>query len=316
MDSAADGWWGWEDTCALLTTSLQRNGLFNWGEIRDVVGEEAYGDMQWTRGKNHVWVVRHGDIAPKPRRSLLDYAHTVGAGLHGTGTSRHVVIEEPASGDSRPDMPEIEPTCRMVKMGVRDYELSHYATRETINAAGVGFVRDLMVSFRDRIVRDMEREIQSQIGGASDDDFAFVDGSEKKGKNVAKVTIQDPLEAEKITNAGIRVVRKNPQIPFPHGLVCMISPEQATQLFGSSSVRMERMSAYGIDLVTSPAVKFSRNYDRYMNAVVAQRSLRAAISRIEVDTMRQKAGTLIRARYSMGASVEPRMAARIYSYRK
>jgi len=72
----------------------------------------------------------------------------------------------------------------------------------------------------------------------------------------------------------------------------------------------------GIGLVTSPAVRFGRSHDRYMGVVAARRSIRVALSRIEVEAVRQKRGTSIKARYSMGVDVEPGMAAKIFSYRK
>ncbi|MDD9808587.1 MAG: hypothetical protein OXU25_01985 [Thaumarchaeota archaeon] len=314
MAPGADHGWGWEDTCAVMTASLQKNGLFHWDEIRDVVDEDAYARMQWARGDRRVWVVRHSDIAPRLRHTMLDYAHVAGAELRGTGPSRHVVAGEPApcgEGQGEP-----RPTCAMVEVEAADHELTHYVTHRMLGATGIGFVRDLMASFRDRIAMDVEREIQRQVGDAPDRDFAFVDASERRDRFVAADTVQDPLEAEKITNAAIRVVRNNPQVPFPRGLVCMLSPEQSVQLFGGGSARADGRGVFGIGTVTSPAVEFDRSRGRYVNVVAARNALRVALSRIEVEAVREKGGASIKARYCMGVSVDPRMAAKIFSYRK
>jgi len=310
--ASGTGYWGWEDACDVLTESLRTNGLFHWGEIRDTVGEEAYGTMQWLRGDSRVWVVDHADIAPKPRRSMVDYARVDGAEL-GRPSSQLATIgaPEPVTPHSG-DVPGH--TCGMTDIDTMDYELAHHVHHRTLASVNDWFVRDLMVSFYDRIALDIERQIQKQVGRAHDEEFAFV-GKGNSGTGTVATEAREPMGTNAITQAGIGVARSNPQVPFPHGLVCMISPEQAMQLFGNSSAKMENMSAGGISLVTSPAVKFGGSQNRFMNVVAANGSIRVALSGIEVDAVRQNAGTVIRARYSMGVRVEPHLAARIFSYR-
>lgn len=306
------GHWGWEDACEVLTESLRTNGLFHWGEIRDTVGEEAYGTMQWLRGDSRVWVVDHADIEPRQRRSMIDYAHVDGAELGRPG-SEHVAIGDPVPAS--PHAEEIpRPTCAMEDMETTDYELAHHVPHRTMGSVNDRFVRDLMASFYGRIALDVERQIQRQAGRVHDKELAFV-GEKDPGITAVAPEVREPMEGSAITRAGIGVVRANPQVPFPHGLVCMISPEQAMQLFGNGSASLESMSADGIALVTSPAVRFGGSWNRFMNVVAASGSIRVALSRIEVDAARHDRGTTIRARYSMGVRVEPRMAARIFSYR-
>jgi len=276
------------------------------------VGEEVYGSMQWLRGDSRVWVVDHADVEPKPRRTMIDYARVDGAELGRPGSQRAAI------GDPVPVSPhagEVPPvTCGVADIETMDYELAHHVPHRTMGSVNDWFVRDLMASFYGKIALDVEKRIQKQVGRAHDKEFAFV-GKRDPGISTVAPEAREPMEGSSITRAGISVVRSNPQIPFPRGLVCMISPEQAMQLFGNGSARMESMSTDGIALVTSPAVRFGGSWNRFMNIVAASGSIRVALSRIEVDAERQDHGTIIRARYSMGVSVDLRMAARIYSYR-
>lgn len=285
--------------------------MFNWEEIREELGKEAYEDMQ-TQRDTRVWLVDHVEMGRGSRRTALGCASVAGADLHGSPAERHVMLERPWAldqiGSSVPGA-----TGRLAKVDTADRGLVHHIDRKTLKASHDGLVGDIAKSFYAEIALNVERSIHDALIRVDESRLAGVVEMERKGDSM-HVPPEDPLSADKIADAAGAIVRRNPDVPCPRGLFCMVSPEQALQLLDSNADRHPRV--YGIDVVASPAVEFDTNRDQYTAIVAPKRSVLVALSMIEVGAERTGDGTVLTARYATGVSIDPRQTAKVVSWKR
>lgn len=296
------------DVCKVMTVSLQRNGCFHWGEIREVLGEEAYAGMQRWRDPERVWVVRHGSIRRGTRATILDHATVMESGEYGYSTSRHTLPRAPSAG--RPD----SPTCDVVDMVMKNHELWHRLDPDAASYASPGFIEDIVRSFQGAMALTVEEEVCGLLSTMKDQKFAMVD-YDGRAAHIKDID-QAALDADMISKAGVAIARVNPEVAFPQGIVAMVSPEQTSQLHGGATAGIGAESVMGIDTVTSPAIKYGEEREGYAAIVAAKGSIYASLSPIEIHAERENGGIGIVARYAVGVAAKPGKAAKVFSYRR
>ncbi len=174
---------------------------------------------------------------------------------------------------------------------------------------------DILVSFYDAIALQAESAVHNIVAKMNEENFADV-VSMKQNSEIMKIAEEDPLDANKIADAASAIIRRNPDVPYPQGLVCMVSPAQAMQLFDESAVRADHLNVYGIDTIVSPAVGFNRDYHKYEAIVTPKKSILVALSLLEIDAVPDGSGTHIRAQYALGVTIDPSKAVKIISWRE
>lgn len=300
----------WEETCRILTLSLKKYSTFHWEEIAAELGDDAYGGMQHQR-ENRVWVVDPASIEPRPRRSILDYASVGGAGIR-CEDSGNVVIGLPASSPPS-DAPHM--TCAPASMAVKTSTLTHAIDHKALKGAPAGLLRDIMGSFYSEITLSLEEAAYAELFKTDRNRLADVMEMERMSE---PMTVRDekPLSRGLIASAAAKISRKNRHVSFPDGLVCLASPEQAMQLIGDSAELARHMNVAGIDVLATPVIGFDQSRERHVAFVVAKRSIRVALSQVEVDASRTKNGIRIAAQYAAGVTVDPGEAVRVESWRR
>ena len=300
----------WEELCKIMTGTIRRNGLFHWGEIRSVVSEDVYMQMQWLRGSDRLWVVDRNDVFPKPRTSMMDYATISRIGLY-EKPRRRVLLKDPMRIQPRLTNPPNHPTCETVDVNISLHKLCHYVNSDTLNFVHDNFIRDLVLSFYDAVVHDVETEIYTKFLEIPDTSFAYVEENNKNHDCTTHTCM--PLNHDMIGRASINITRQNPQVPFPHGLVCMAAPDPANRLFGQSIEHTEPGNIFGVDVIPSSALNHDPDPKKYLNMVTAKNSIHIGLSDLEITTICGSNGTSIVARYSVGVSIDPQMTAKIIS---
>ncbi|MDD9809062.1 MAG: hypothetical protein OXU25_04400 [Thaumarchaeota archaeon] len=296
----------WAGICRIMTRSLKRYSAFHWEEIASTVGEDAYGKMQHQRG-NRVWVVDAASIAPRPRRSILDHASVGTAGVHGED-SVHIVVGTPAPKASHM-------TCSPVEMDVKTCTLVHSIDHRALKGAPEGLLQGIVDSIYSEITLGVEEAAYADLLKT---DKSRLAGTVEMKRNSEPMTVkdEDPLEPGLVAAAAAKIARMHRHVPFPDGLVCLASPAQAVQLAWDSAGRARSMSVAGIDVLATPVIEFDQSYGRYVAFVASKRSIRVALSRIEIDAVRIDNGVRIVAQYAVGARVDPNEAVRVESWRR
>lgn len=300
----------WGRTCRVLAQSLKRYGAFHWTEIASLVGEDAYKDMQLQRENSRVWAFDLASVDPRPRRSILDHVEADGAELYGE-LSGHLEIGSPAG--SNLDVTHM--TCVPTPLKIETRTLAHTVDSKVLKDAPGSLLRDIVESFYSEITLQIENTAYSQLLKTDTRLLASVTTMEKRSDHM-RIREEDPLDASTVASAAAGISRIHPRVQFPDGLVCLVSPAQATQLIDGSTDRAKAMSAGGVDLLVTPVIRFDQSYERHVAFVAAKRSIRVALSRVEVDVSRTDSRVRIAARYAVGAAVDPKQAARIESWRR
>ena len=152
-----------------------REGL-EWGELCDKIEgtfrgslpvkiglEEALGDaysahMRRGAGSNPVWEVAYADIAPAPRRSMLDHSHVAMVGSHEPHHRFHLLDRTPKVPQDPENVSNI-PTDGEMRIDVtRMGTFWHHVDHALLGAATGNIVRDAAVSFRDTMILCAERQ--------------------------------------------------------------------------------------------------------------------------------------------------------------
>lgn len=263
--------------------------------------------MQTRRG-GRVWLARHDDMGRGHRRSALGCARVAGSDLGAGSAERHVVLGRPVPPGGQGGPPEA--TCGLARVSTADRELYHYVERAALKAAGDGLVADIAASFYGEIALDVEASLHGGITGEDESRLARVVRLPRPGSRGMR---EELLSADWIDDAAGDIIRGSPDVPYPGGLMCMVSPVQAMQL--SAKSHDGRPRAGGIHTVVSPVVDSGSQPDRYEAIVAAKRSVLVALSMVEIGAERVGDGTMLTARYSVGTSIDPAQAAKVVSWR-
>lgn len=301
---------GWERTCRVLAQSLKKYGAFHWTEIAPLVGDDAYEGMQLQRENSRVWAFDLASVDPRPRRSILDHVEADGAEPYGE-LSGHLEIGSPAG--SSLDVTHM--TCAPAPLKIETRTLAHTVDPKVLKGAPESLLRDIVGSFYGEITLQIENAVYSQLLKTDTRQLASVTTMEKRSDHM-KIREEDPLDASTVASAAAGISRIHPHVQFPDGLVCLVSPAQATQLIDGSTDRAKAMSVGGVDLLVTPVIRFDQSYERHVAFVAAKRSIRVALSRVEVDVNRTGSRVGIAAQYAVGVAVDPKQAARIESWRR
>jgi len=125
--------------------------------------------------------------------------------------------------------------------------------RDAVSHDGGNVTRDVFASMRDEILLDVEGEARARLADTSTKSGLayelYLQNTRKRG-SYEKAT----LGARHILDAGRRIAGACPQVPFPGGLFCMLSPSQAVQLFHEGTFGVKSMSVCGVDVVVNPPV--------------------------------------------------------------
>ncbi|MDD9808531.1 MAG: hypothetical protein OXU25_01690 [Thaumarchaeota archaeon] len=299
----------WAGVCRTLTQSLRRYGAFHWTEIASTVEDGVYERMQRQR-ENRVWVFDLASMDPKPRRSILDHARVEGAELYGEG-SAHIEIGIPV--DYSLDVTHM--TCVADSVKAEKRTLVHTIDRKALKGAPESLLQDVAGSFYEAITLGIEEAIYDELLKTDASQLSSVVSLEKKSDHM-KIREEAPLSAGHVASAAANISRAHPNVPFPDGLVCLASPSLATQLIDGSTERARAMNVGGTDVLATPVIRFDQSYERHVSFVVAKRSVRVALSEVEVDVNRTDNRVSIVAQYAMGARVDPKQATRIESWRR
>lgn len=301
---------GWAETCRTLTRSLKQYGAFHWTEVASAVGDDVCDGMRRQRGDSSVWLLDLASVDPRPRRSVLDYARVEEAELYGKSFA-HVEVGAPV--DYSLDVAHM--TCATAPLKVGKRTLVHTIDRRALNEAPESFLQDVVESFYGAITLGIESAVYSELFKTDARQLASSMTLEKKSDHM-KIREEHPLDASHIATAAAEISRVRSHVQFPDGLVCLVSPSQATQLIGGATERARAMNVGGIDVLATPVIKFDQSYERHVAFVVAKRSMHVALSRMEVDVDRTDNRVRIVAQCAVGARADPKDAARIESWRR
>jgi len=299
---------GFGDVCRVMTVSLQRNACFHWGEIREVLGERAYAGMQRQRGLERVWVVRHGGAGRGARGTVLDHAAVMESEDYGYAAIRNMLPH--ATSAARPGMPAHDAHG----MRATGHEQWCRLGPGEAGAAGPGLVEEIVKSFQGAAALTVEEEVCDIMSSTVDEGFALVShgGSAVRMAGNGRVA----LGAGMVSDAGAAIVRANPEVAFPQGIVAMVSPEQADQLREDATACMGAGKVHGIDVVTTPAIRYDEGIGGYAAIVAAKGSIRVSLSPMEIHASKEGGGVAIVARYGAGVAASPGKAAMVFSHRR
>lgn len=255
------------------------------------------------------WTVPLRRIAPRPRRSVLDYAKVREVSAHYSSWQRAAPWRpgrsQPASRDgARAGVEVIGVEIAIQRPLVLD------VTPEMVARDGGNVVRDVLASMRDEILLDVERKVRERLAGAKREDGLGYDlhiqNTRERG-SYDKV----PLGARHILEAGRGVARACPHASFPRGLFCLLTPSQALQLLREGSLDTRSMSVRGVDAVVSPLAGNRTDLEEHSAMVAVKDSVSVAMSRVRIRITQDAGVCGIEASYDMGAEIVPRMTARL-----
>lgn len=301
----------WEELTRSMTGALA--GIKDvWAVVEDAIDSP---DEIWRKENEQspVWSLRLGRITPRPRRSILDYARVM------EGTSYHISWQRvmPWRPARNPEMRGDDPQSGTWNIEVRGdarRSLLQVVDRNATARDGGNVVRDAFASMRDEVILDVEREVRARLAGTGKEDGLayelYLQNTRGRG-SYEKVS----LGARHVLDAARRIVEGCPQVPFPHGLFCLLSPSQAVQLLREGTLDADRMSVCGIDVVVSPVVGDRTEIEDLGAMVAAKGSVGIAMGTAKVRMVQGSEECNIGLQYSMGAAITPRMTARIVTER-
>lgn len=295
----------WEHLTRSITTALSGTGSI-WDAIRKETGSP--GEIRDETGaKSPVWLVPFARITPPPRRSVLGYAEVSEIDPRHAAW-RRVAPPRPAPGSAGPedDLRQGAWTTEAGSCELRS--LLQSVPRDAASLEGRNIVRDAFASMRNEALADVEREVRKSLAGVKGDGLAYElhlqntrQGSDEKAS----------LRARHVLNAGRRLTEGRSQVPFPHGLFCMLSPSQAAQLMLEGTLDAGSMSVCGIDIVVSPVVGHRTDLEARSAMVASRGSVDVALSKAEVRIVKDAKACRIEMEYAVGAEIAPHMTARI-----
>lgn len=296
----------WEGLTRSMTAALAgavpvweavRKGMGSLGEIRQDEGAES-----------PVWSVPIDRITPPPRRSVLDYARVREVEpdyviWHKLIPPRPVDVSE-SSGSPGPGPWITEEGHSARRSLLQEVEL------EAVPRGGQDVMGEVFASMRDEVLADVEGEARKALAGAErGDGLAYENRLENtRGPGSYEKVI---LGARHVLDAGRSLAEGSPQVAFPHGLFCLLSPSQAVQLMLDGALDAGRMSVCGIDVVVSPVLGGGMGPEALGAMVAAKGSVDVALSKAEIRMVTDARACRIEMGYAVGVKLCPRMTARI-----
>lgn len=318
MGAKSHGGARFEALCGLLTEHLRSRGSPGglseknnfWVWLKDELGDEEYGRQVFRHGSGeHSWRVWHAEMSPGPRCYVIDYADVEQVEMGETTSRRHLALDW-INADNI-----IEGTrSRIVEIKCeKPVEVSHRLGNGAAMAAERNIAHDVMMSFHAAMATCVEAQVCRKFFKAHKDGKLAVTMKAKGTSGREGASAGGVLAAGDILDAAAKIAQKNPQVPFPRGIVCVLSPEQAVQLFNDPEVHVDSMDVCGIDMVVSPVMSSNGDSTARFAMVVAKRSISVAASRIEVRIHKNGDGEMLRAKYMTGVEINPKMTAAVVS---
>lgn len=298
----------WEELTKSITGAIMAGS-----DVWQVIKEPPETVRLAADGRSPEWSLPIGRIAPRPRRSILDYAEVREVGMHYTSWQRAA----PWRPGRAPPMPQDGARAGVevidVKISTRR-SLLHDVTREMLSRDGGNVVRDVLASMRDEILLDVESEVRARLASTKREDGL---GYDLHIQNTRQRGDYDrvPLGARHIIEAGKGAARACPHASFPHGLFCLLSPSQALQIMREGTLDTESMNVCGIDVVVSPLAGRRTDMEEHSAMVAVKGSVSVAMSAAKVKITQDAGVCGIEASYDMGAEIVPRMTARLVTER-
>lgn len=316
MGAESHGGARFETLCGLLTRHLKSRGAPGglsetnsfWAWLKEELGDEEYERQVFTNGNGeHGWRVWHAEMSPGPRYYVIDYADVGQIEMGETTSRRHRILDWINANNfvegTKSRIVEIE--CE------RPVEISHRLDTGAAMSTERNIAHDVMMSFYSAMATCVEAQTCRKFLEAYRDGklASTVHSKDKSGHGGADAV--GVLTASDVVDGAAAIARKNPQVPFPRGIVCVLSPEQAAQLLNDPAVRIDSMDVCGIDMVVSPAMNNSGDSEARLAMVAAKRSIYVAASRIEVKIRKGGDGEMLSGKYRTGVEINPRMASAV-----
>ena len=300
----------WGELCDKMERAFRGNLPVEIG-LRGLLGDAYDAHMPRRADGNPVWEVAYADIAPAPRRSMLDHSNVAMVGSHEPHHRFHLLDRMPQAPQDPENVSNI-PTDGEMRIDVtRMGTFWHHVDQNLLGAATGNIVRDAAVSFRDTMILCAERAIHGRLRAAVAGSGLLPSVLAGVAQGYDDVKITDTIGRNDIVYAAQEIVKATPQVAFPGDIVCMISPIQAMHLFAESSLDVSH-GIGGIDVIVSPAVGLDPTA-LHTALVAAKMSIGVAMSGLEVQIARTNDGIGLGAQFGVGANILPHMAVKVVS---
>ena len=301
----------WGELCSKIEGTF-RDGLPVKAGLEEALGDAYPAHMPRRAGGNPVWEVAYADIAPAPRRSMLDHSNVARVELHNTAHRFHLLAREPVELPDPANSPG-GPTDDVMQIDVSKKGVFwHHVNQNLLNNATGNIVRDIAASFRDTMILCAENAIHDCLEVVGIDKQLLPPVYTGNARESRDVKSKDVISRNDIVCAARTIVKENPHVEFPGDIVCMISPIQATHLFAEYPLDVSH-GIGGIDVIVSPAVGLIQSDEPHTALVAAKGSVGVALSGLEIKIVRTDDGVGLGAQFSVGAALSPHMAVKVVS---